>query len=86
MGNFDLGEEQLVQLDGSADVGLRAGAALPAGEVLQLVLLPAASRDVNVETTAATAALEQQLELVQWVWMQAVLRTSMLGLTGDLNH
>lgn len=49
VGNFDLGQEQLVQLDGSTDVGLRAGAALSAREVLQLVLLLAASRDIRLQ-------------------------------------
>lgn len=37
--DFDLGQQQLVQLDGPSDVGLRAGAALPPREVLQLALL-----------------------------------------------
>lgn len=37
--NFDLGQQQLVELDGAADVGLGAGAPLPPGEVIQLAFL-----------------------------------------------
>lgn len=37
--NFDLGEQKLVQLNGTADVGLGTGAAFSAWEVFQLVLL-----------------------------------------------
>lgn len=57
VGNFDLGQEQFVQLDGSTDVGLRAGAALSAWKVLQLVLLLTRSRDIRAEEPQGDPAI-----------------------------
>lgn len=39
VGDFDLGQQDLVQLDGTADVGLGAGPPFSSWEVIQLVLL-----------------------------------------------
>lgn len=60
VGDFDLGQQQLVQLDGPANVGLRAGAALPRREVVQLVLLLRGSvRDGQTGTRLVSSGSER---------------------------
>lgn len=60
--NFDLWEQKLVQLNGTADVGLGAGAALSAREVLQLVLLLKQTRDQRANVLVLTITLERMKE------------------------
>lgn len=65
VGHLDLGEQQLVQLDGSTDVGLRAGAALSAREVLQLVLLLEQTGSSGSVCSCASSMQRQKIPMSQ---------------------